>query len=70
MYYDAKIENGELWVRNTHKQPWWEQPGGDMSSVAHHLSQLTDEERLTIFSLFCTHCGKITNDVCHCMNDE
>jgi hypothetical protein len=33
------------------------------------LAQLTDEERLEVFTAFCTHCGSDDPD-CQCWDDE
>ena len=33
------------------------------------LDSLTDEERLTLFSFYCKHCG-CNNPNCQCWNDE
>jgi hypothetical protein len=43
----------------------------DVAIAALHLSMLTDEERMELFSHYCKYCGTPTDDKeCYCMRDE
>lgn len=70
---DAKIINGVLHTRQSYKQEYTEakqMPGGYADAIK-ELAALTDEQRLEVFSYFCTSCGIIQNEKrCSCWNDS
>ncbi len=70
MYYEYKIVDGQLMVRNEPRGEWKPiyNPVADAVNI---LSALTDDERLEVMRSFCHSCGCIEGDrPCQCWNDE
>ncbi|MDR6837366.1 hypothetical protein J2W93_002204 [Acidovorax delafieldii] len=68
MYYEEKFINGVLHYR-TSPSGEWQSDTSARSLAANVLLGLSEEKRLSVFRLFCTHCG--ANDpTCKCWNDE
>lgn len=57
----------EAYVAEAKPPPPTDDPIPD--DVFEALDSLTDEQRLNVFSRYCTHCGS-RNPRCQCMNDE
>lgn len=68
MYYEEKFIDGKLMYRNTPEGDWHIKHNA-YAKVANRVYSLSDEERMEVFSLFCTHCGS-DNPRCHCWNDK
>ena len=68
MFYEEKFIDGKLMFRTTPKGEW-EHKTTSVALVANQLILMTDDERVELFSLFCTHCGS-DDPRCQCWNDE
>lgn len=68
MYYEEKFINGVLSYRTSPDGEWQADPSA-RSLAVNALLELSADQRLSVFRLFCTHCG--ANDPgCQCWNDE
>jgi len=68
MFYEEKFVNGILMFRNT-PDGYWLPKVTSVAIIANNLFNLSEEERLEVFSYFCKECG--TSDLpCYCWRDE
>ena len=63
---DAPFDGGKKPLRLTFWQPTPEPPG---SEARDPLINMTDDQRMEVFSNYCRHCGS-DNPACQCWNDE
>lgn len=68
MYYEEKLIDGRLMCR-TKPGGEWRPVISDVATAVNLLAHLTDDERVSVFSNFCTYCGT-TQLPCCCWNDE
>lgn len=72
MYHEQKIINGILHWRGTPNGEWIKSLGS-ISDVINSMIGMNDDDRMTIFRMFCTHCGCVNppgEHPCQCWNDE
>ncbi len=67
MFYKEKFIDGVLMYRNTPKDEWHIVHTGT-AAIANKLFELSEEERIKVFSYFCNHCGS-DDPGCYCMDD-
>lgn len=46
-----------------------ERPADELLPAIHELDDLTDEQRVKVFAMYCRHCGD-KDPRCQCWNDE
>ena len=66
--YEQKFINERLMFR-TFPDGKWKPMKTSWGKAANVLFALTDDERMSVFELFCTNCG-CTDPRCDCWNDE
>lgn len=68
MYYEEQFIDGVLCYR-TSPSCEWSRVTSKKGLAANLLFELTDDERESVFGLFCKHCGA-KDTRCQCWNDE
>jgi hypothetical protein len=72
MYHEQRIINGVLHWRGVLNGEWIKS-SGQIADVINSMLGMNDSDRMTIFRMFCTHCGSVNapgETPCQCWNDE